>query len=41
MLVLLGHEDKAPLAISTKSADLEGGPRQMMAQLILSNSLSH
>lgn len=36
-LVLSGHGGKALLAISTKSADLEDGPRQMMAQLILSD----
>lgn len=37
VFLLSGHGGKARLAISTKSADLEDGPRQMMARLILSD----
>lgn len=37
VFLLSGHGGKAQLAISTKSADLEEGPRQMMARSILSD----
>lgn len=37
-VLLSGHGGKTRLAISTKSADLEDGPRQMMARSMLSFS---
>lgn len=37
VFLLSGHGGKARLAISAKSADLEDGPRQMMARSILSD----
>lgn len=37
VFLLSGHGGKARLATSTKSADLEDGPRQTMARSILSD----